>query len=160
MDRTFQHRFTVGAKSGIIVLALLAFYLFWSKSVVAALVVVVPLVAVIERVLHSCYVVREDDLVIHRGRFLRDLSIPLDTIRSIRPMTTTWGLVHYLLIEYGDQRLVSVEPQQEQNFVDCLRKRIAENKRKGGDADDSLAETSRETSRETRVGKTEDRQRE
>lgn len=123
-DRTFQHRFTIGAKSGIIVLSLLALYLFWQKSVMAALVVVVALVAVIERVLHSCYVVSEEDLIIHRGRFLRDIRVPLSAIRSIRPMTTTWRLVHYLLIEYGEGKLIGVEPHDEDSFLNCLRKRI------------------------------------
>lgn len=125
MNRTFQHRFTLGAKSGIVVLTVLALYLFWTKSAVAALVVVVALVAVIERVLHSCYVVREDALIIHRGRFLKDIHVPLDSICSIRPMTTTWRLVHYLLIEYANGQLASVEPQQEQAFVDCLKQHIA-----------------------------------
>lgn len=124
MDRTFQHRFTLGAKSGIIILSLLAFYLFWIKGILAALIVVVALVAVIERVLHSCYIVRDHDLVIHRGRFLHDIQIPLSDIRAIRPMTTTWRLVHYLLIEYGDDKLTSAEPHDEDSFLRCLRKRI------------------------------------
>ena len=124
MDRTFQHRFTLGAKSGIIILSLLAFYLFWRKGILAALIVVVALVAVIERVLHSWYIVRDDDMFIHRGRFLHDIRVPLSSIRAIRPMTTTWGLVHYLLIEYGDGKLTSAEPHDKDSFLRCLRKRI------------------------------------
>ena len=124
MDRTFQHRFTLGAKSGIIILSLLAFYLFWTKGILAALIVVAALVAVIERVLHSCYILRGHDLSIHRGRFLRDIRVPLSDIRAIRPMTTTWGLVHYLLIAYGTGKLTSAEPPAEESFLRCLRKRI------------------------------------
>lgn len=124
MDRTFQHRFTLGAKSGIIILSLLAFYLFWRKGILAALIVVVALVAVIERVLHSCYIVRDHDMIIHRGRFLRDIRVPLSSIRAIRPMTTTWGLVHYLLIEYVDGKLTSAVPHDEDSFLRCLRKCI------------------------------------
>lgn len=123
MDRTFQHRFTLGAKSGIIILSLLAFYLFWTKGILAALIVVAALVAVIERVLHSYYILRGHDLIIHRGRFLHDIRVPLSDIRAIRPMTTTWGLVHYLLIEYGTGKLTSAEPHDEESFLRCLRKR-------------------------------------
>ncbi|WP_262280207.1 PH domain-containing protein [Hallella absiana] len=126
MDRTFQHRFTLGAKSGIIILSLLAFYLFWTKGILAALIVVAALVAVIERVLHSCYILRGHDLIIHRGRFLHDIRVPLSDIRAIRPMTTTWGLVHYLLIEYGSGKLTSAEPNDEDSFLRCLRSRIHE----------------------------------
>ena len=138
MDRTFQHRFTIGAKSGIIILSLLAFYLFWEKGIIPALIVVVMLVAVIERVLHSCYIVRDHDLVIHRGRFLHDITVPLRAIRSIRSMTTTWGLVHFLLIEYGNGQLVSVEACDEHSFLGYLRKHIHNEHLTGNEEKDAI----------------------
>ncbi len=120
--RTFHHRFTLGAKGGIITFVVLAFYFFWVKSFVLGLLLTVMAVLIMERVLHSEYVLADGKLIIRRGRFAKSRAIALRGIKSCRPMTTTFGLVHYLLIEYGDNKLVVVEPEQEQAFVEQLRK--------------------------------------
>ena len=39
-------------------------------------------------------------------------------------MTTTFGLVHYLLIGYGAQRMLAVQPENEAEFVRCLQKLV------------------------------------
>ncbi len=120
--RTFHHRFTLGAKGGIITFVVLAFYFFWVKSFILGLLLTVMAVLIMERVLHSEYVLGDGKLIIRRGRFAKPREIVLSDIKSCRPMTTTFGMVHYLLIEYGDDKLVAVEPEQEQAFVEQLRK--------------------------------------
>ncbi len=134
MTRTFHHRFTLGAKCGLVLLAALTIYLFWEKEVLLGSLVVVFTVLVMERVLHSEYVFREGFLEIHRGRFARRKSIPLMEITSCRPMNTTFGMVHYLLIGYGNQRFVAVQPEQEASFVAHLQSLLAdEDAAEGGD---------------------------
>ena len=38
-------------------------------------------------------------------------------------MRNNFGLSHYLLIKYGADRLIAVQPQQEQAFMEELMKR-------------------------------------
>lgn len=124
MDRTFHQRLTVGAVSGIILLLALSLYAFWVKSVVLGLLLVLALVLVTERTLHTEYVFRDGNLIVDNGRLSREKVIPLRSIRSCRPMATVFGLVRYLLITYGDDscRMVSVQPDNEKAFVEHLRK--------------------------------------
>ncbi len=124
MTRTFQHRLTLGALGGIGILLLLTFYFFWVKAFVLGLVLTVAVVLFIERMLHSDYVFGDGKLVINKGRFARRTEIALSDIKACRPMTTTFGMAHYLLIEYGDDKLVAVEPKNEQSFVAQLRKEM------------------------------------
>lgn len=124
MTRTFQHRLTLGALGGIGILLLLTFYFFWVKAFVLGLVLTVAVVLFIERMLHSDYVLGDGKLVINKGRFARRTEIALNDIKACRPMTTTFGMAHYLLIEYGDDKLVAVEPKNEQSFVAQLRKEM------------------------------------
>lgn len=125
MTRTFQHRFTVGSKCGVVLFAIIALYLFWVKAIVVGLVFVALVVLVTERVLHSEYVFSDDSLTVRRGRFARAKTIDLRSVKSCRPITTTFGLSRYLLIEYGRGHYLAAEPQQEAAFVSCLQDRIA-----------------------------------
>jgi hypothetical protein len=121
MIRTFHHRFTLGAKSGIILCGGLAFYLFWVKAVILALALVLVLVLIMERALHSEYSVGNGWLVINRGRFSRPKSIALDTIVSCQRMTTNFGLSSFLLIKTTDDKLYMVQPDNEEAFVKALK---------------------------------------
>jgi hypothetical protein len=120
MIRTFHHRFTLGAKCGIILCSALAFYLFWFKAVVLALIVSIVVVLMVERVLHSEYVVGEGLLTICRGRFARKQTVALDTIASCKRMRTNFGLSSYLLIETLAGRIYMVQPENEEAFLKAL----------------------------------------
>lgn len=124
MNRTFHHRFTLGSKCGVILFVLLAIYLFWVKAVIAGFLLVVLNVLMIERVLHSEYVFSDDILTISRGRFAKAKVIPLADIKSCRPITVSFGMSHYLLLEYGNGQYVSLEPEQEASFLKCLQNRM------------------------------------
>lgn len=123
MDRSFHHRVTVGAACGIVLLLALAVYAFWIKSVALGLLMVVLLIIVAERSLHTKYIFRDDRLIIYKGRLAKAQTIMLDQITGCRPMTTVFGLVRYLLITYGhDNRVVSAQPANERAFVEMLRR--------------------------------------
>ncbi len=136
MTRTFHHKFTIGSKAGVILFAGLAIYLFWIKAIIPGLLLIVLNVLLMERVLHSEYVFTDDTLIINRGRFAKRHSIPLAEIHSCKPMNTIFGMVHYLLIGYGSERMEAVQPYEETSFLNVLRNRVAAAKQtdKGGEA--------------------------
>lgn len=121
--RTFQRNFTLQAKGGLAVTILLSGYLFWQKYALLGAVVAVLAVLVIEQVLHSCYTFDGDSLLIHRGRFRRSYVIHVNEIIKCTPMRTTFGLVHYLLIQYGAGHIIDVEPENEKEFMKELKRR-------------------------------------
>lgn len=124
MDRTFHHRFTIGAACGIILLLALALYAFWIKSPILGAFMALGLIIVAEQTLHKEYTFHDDKLIIYNGRLGKTKTIYLSQISSCRPMTNLFGLVHYLLITYGaDNKLESVQPDNERAFVECLKKR-------------------------------------
>lgn len=124
MDRTFHHRFTVGAACGIILLLLLAAYSFWIKSPILGCLMALGLIIIAERSLHKEYIFRDDKLIIYNGRLAKTKVINLSQITSCRPMSSVFGLVHYLLIIYGeDNKIAAVQPDNVRAFVDCLKKR-------------------------------------
>ena len=79
MDRTFHRRFTVGAKSGIALFSLLALYFFWTKTAVIGLLLLIVVVGMIERVIHTTYTFR---------RVKPIDSFWLSTKGGFRPMST------------------------------------------------------------------------
>lgn len=124
MDRTFQHRFTIGAACGILLLLVLSLYAFWMLRPVLGVALVLGLVALVERSLHKQYIFRGDKLIIDNGRLGKARVVELRQITGCRPMRANFGLVSYLLISYGDDgRVVAVQPRNEQAFVACLRAR-------------------------------------
>lgn len=132
-QRIFHHRLTVGFQCGLILFSLLVIYLFWIKQAMIGLIVVVIIVGMIERVLHTTYtflrtkpIDRDEEmefLVINKGRFSVNRTIALRDIIKCTRMRTNFGLSHYLLIEYGAHHLVAVQPNQEQSFIEELTKR-------------------------------------
>jgi hypothetical protein len=125
MTRIFHHRFTLGARCGVLLLALLSIYFVWIKSILIGIVLVLLDVLIIERVLHSEYIIDDRYLVIYRGRFARKVKIDLRTVRSCQPLRAVMGCVHYLLLEYGDGRQQSLQPEDEASFIHCLMQHVA-----------------------------------
>lgn len=112
---------------------MLVIYLFWIKQAVFGLMVVIIIVGMLERMLHTTYtfacvkpVDRDEEmefLLIDKGRFSRNQSIPLRDVLQCKVMYVNFGLSHYLLIEYGAHHLVAVQPEDERAFVEELTKR-------------------------------------
>ncbi|HRN16549.1 MAG TPA: PH domain-containing protein [Xylanibacter oryzae] len=129
MDRLFHQRFTLASKCGITILTLLAGYLLWMRSAANALlgfVVVIILVVIIERVIHTVYIFTSaGNLVIDHGRFARKITIPVNEIIKSTVVNTPMGLSHYILLEYGAEHFVSVQPENNEAFIEELRERQA-----------------------------------
>lgn len=133
MDRTFQHRFSLGAVCGVILFAGVSFWLFWERWVVAGIVTALVCVVLIERVLHSEYVFRDDQLIICHGRFARKKVVPLADIVGYKPMTATFGLTRFLILGLRGDQFVLVQPANESSFLKCLAERKNMIKRKDED---------------------------
>lgn len=131
MERTFHQQFTMANKCGITVFSLLAFYLLWQKAALTGLFVAVIVVLMIERMIYTTYTFtvseRSEVLRIDRGRFSRPTVIAVNEIVRCTLMKTAFGLSHYLLIEYGGRRMVSVTPDNSEAFIAELKKRQEQN---------------------------------
>ena len=131
MERTFHQQFTMANKCGITVFSLLAFYLLWQKAALTGLFVAVIVVLMIERMIHTTYTFtvseRSEVLRIDRGRFSRPTVIAVNEIVRCTLMKTAFGLSHYLLIEYGERRMVRVTPDNSEAFIAELKKRQEQN---------------------------------
>lgn len=133
MDRTFQHRFSLGAVCGIILFAGVSFWLFWERWVVAGALTALVCVMIMERVLHSKYVFRNNQLIICRGRFARKKTIALTDIVGYKPMTATFGLTRFLILGLRGDRFALVQPADEASFLKYLAARKNLIKRKDED---------------------------
>ncbi|WP_018462616.1 hypothetical protein [Segatella paludivivens] len=128
MNRIFHHRFTFTSKCAIALFTLLAFYFLWNKIAIPALLVVIVIVMMIERVLHTTYTFFLDEngvqqLVIYRGRFSKPKSIRVGDIVKVTRIKAVFGLSCYLLMQYGACHLISLQPDDEELFMAELNKR-------------------------------------
>ena len=133
-DRTFHKRFTVPAKCGVGVFALLVGYFFWMKVAIIGILLAIVIVGMIERILHTTYTFRRvkpidrdeemDFIVIDEGRFSSKKTIPVCDIISVTPMKACFGLDHAFIIEFGHKRMVSLQPDNEEGFVKEVEKRM------------------------------------
>lgn len=130
MDRTFHQRVSPASACGILAFALLALYMFWTKNALVGCLLAAVVVLMIERVVHTTYVFRRNDgeeemLYIDNGRFSKTRQIRVNDIVSCRKMSTGFGLSQYVLLQCGHKRLVSVQPDNADAFIDEIRKRQA-----------------------------------
>lgn len=125
MTRSFHHRTTVGAVCGILLFLLLALYAFWIKNAVVGLIMAFLLIVLVERTLHSEYIISDGKLIINNGKLARAKTINIQEIHDCKPMTSVFGLVRYLLLTYGaSDCMISVQPQNEAAFITTLQKEM------------------------------------
>ena len=128
MDRTFHRHFSIATVCGIVVFSILAFFLFWSKAAIFGLLLTFVVVMMTERVLHTSYrFVRqghEQLLIIDRGRLVKRQVIRLSEVIKVTPMRRMGGLSHFVMIVYGANRLLAVQPEEEKAFCKELMKRM------------------------------------
>ena len=127
MNRTFHYRMTWYALVGTLLTGFAALFLFWQRqgvSVWLGLLATALTVVQVERIIHTSYTLTNEGwLIITRGRFSRDRRIRIGDIWRMRPCNRAFGLVHYLLVKYGDGHHVAIEPDNEDAFVREVKKR-------------------------------------
>ena len=127
MNRSFHYRASWLNYTCIIVVAVAAMYSLWHRSVVNAIVgflLMGVVVLMIERIIHTVYVLTSDGrLVISRGRFSREMSVPVNEIIRMSVIRPKLLGVRYILIEYGAGHETTVQPVNEEAFMREVRDR-------------------------------------
>lgn len=126
--RTFHQRFSLASKIAVLLATSLAFYLFWNKMFIFGVIVAFAVVVMVERVSHSSYSFVEKEgeqwLVVNHGRFSKTKTIRIAEVLKLTPMKTSFGMSHYLLMLYGNNHLMSLQPADEQSFFKELQRRM------------------------------------
>ncbi len=128
MNRVFQARIAWYQYFLLFVLGANAVGALWVKMALIALLFMLVLVVVIEQIVHTSYTITaEGTLVVCTGRFSKKKIIPLKDIRTIRRGHSMkfgrFSVTSYLLIEYGQGKVVSVMPKKEDEFIEYLKKK-------------------------------------
>lgn len=126
--RTFHQRFSLASKIAVLLATSLAFYLFWNKMFIFGVIVAFAVVVMVERVSHSSYSFVEKEgeqwLVVNHGRFSKTKTIRIAEVLKLTPMKTSFGMSHYLLMLYGNNHLMSLQPADEQSCCKELQRRM------------------------------------
>lgn len=112
----------------VILMAGLGFFLFWQRNGWAALLgmAVFAVCAVeVDRLVHSEYVVTDDGhLMVRHGRLARGKVIPITDIVEVKEEKMRWGMGHYVLVRYGANRYVTMQPSNTHSLADTLKHRM------------------------------------
>ena len=123
MNRTFHARITWNQVVVMAVAAALAIWAFWIKQALLAVVFLLMLIVLIERIIHTTYTVTADGrLVLYYGRFTKGREIKLTDI-SRAERFKGW-LTHGVDIFYGTNSHVAVQPVNEIEFLNSIQKSI------------------------------------
>ena len=127
MNRTFHYRVSLLNYVAIVVVAAAALCMFWHRSAagaVAGFALMMAVVLMVERIVHTAYVFTADGmLIISKGRFSRRVAIRITDIVSVERVRAGVLGVRYVLIRYGAGREVSVQPAGEEAFVGEITRR-------------------------------------
>ncbi len=121
-DRTFHIRVTWLNIATCLIVILLAFYFFWNYSfwnVILGLALLILAIVMMDRILHTEYIITsKDELIIKRGRLSKPQNIKIEEIISLKKLNVRIPKMSYILIEYGYKGQVTVEPQNEDKFIE------------------------------------------
>lgn len=124
MNRIFHYKVSFSDVCAVLLLAALTFYFFWIRSVAVALPVAAVWILVIERILHTQYTFTPGSLIVYSGRFSQRRTVDYALITRYKEMSNCFGLVRYILIEYGSGKTQSVKPQNMASFMAEMNKRM------------------------------------
>lgn len=142
MHRVFQ------SKVELSTYLLLAFALtatvwgMWTKTALVFAPCLILVALLVERIIHSQYVVSHDKLVIQHGKLSRDKTINLasinriDQVNRFRTSSKVFGQYLVLVLSNGEQ--IALRPKNESDFVEFITKcrRRIDSSQETGLADD------------------------
>ncbi len=129
MNRIFHARIQPASYLLLAILLGMTAYSMWTVNGIVIALMLVLLVVVIERIIHTTYTLTTDNrLVIHTGRYSKDKTVLLADIRSIRRIESLRlfgrALRTFVLIETTDGRIFSLIPTDEKAFINSINKRM------------------------------------
>lgn len=128
MNRIFHARITWYQYLFLLILGVNAFVSLWCKYIILAVVIMLLLIVLIEQIIHTTYTITSDgELIMFRGRFTRQLIIPIKDITGVRKVHSMkfgrFSVTEYVLIEYGAGKFASALPAKEDEFLALLEKK-------------------------------------
>lgn len=125
MNRIFHARVPWYTLFFLFLLLVITVWSYWERLGLVTMCSLLLMVILIERTIHTTYTVTTDGLlVIHRGRFSKELTIPISDIHRIEQLhSVRFGkisLKRYLLIHYGGNKFVSLIPDNEEELMKLL----------------------------------------
>lgn len=127
MQRTFHARVKPTTWVLVAAIAAVALYFAWFKLVIPFVFALLLLVLIIERILHTKYTIDDKSLTISYGRFTKERVIDIDDIKKIERIDGLRlggnALTHTLVITYSDNRSTDITPDDEQTFIQHIKKK-------------------------------------
>ena len=130
MNRVFHSKITWYNYFYLLVLSGTTIALLWEKHIIMGAILMLLLIVLIERIIHTAYTVTTDGmLVLSYGRFSKERSVPISLITQIERIKTLkvgkLYLTKYLFIIY-DGGFVAVTPVKEDEMIEYLIKKNSE----------------------------------
>jgi hypothetical protein len=103
-------------------------------------IIIFIMVVIVEKMINTTYTITTDEkLIIHNGRFSKDICIDVDDIKKIDKICR-WkignkALMTYLLIITKDEHEIPVNPENEEDFVKKITKIKLKNNQDEDDED-------------------------
>ncbi|MBQ8866690.1 MAG: PH domain-containing protein [Bacteroidaceae bacterium] len=118
MNRIFHARVLWHTPILLVLLTIVTVWAYWHRQGIVAFASLALMFFIIERAISTTYTVTTDGrLIIHRGRFVKDLIIPLADIRRVeRVRSARLGplcLKRYLLLHYAQGKFTTLIPPKE-----------------------------------------------
>lgn len=118
MNRIFHARVPWHTPILLVLLTIVTVWAYWHRQGIVAFASLALMFFIIERAISTTYTVTTDGrLIIHRGRFVKDLIIPLADIRRVeRVRSARLGplcLKRYLLLHYAQGKFTTLIPPKE-----------------------------------------------
>lgn len=129
MNRIFHVKIAGTTYLYLILLTAAMILAFWCMKAIIGLVIALGLIVAIERIIHSTYTLAADGkLVVYHGRFYKGKTIPLTDITDVELKRSSGfgGMMAstYVLVHYGEGKLLSLVPVKPEEFINALVKRL------------------------------------
>ena len=128
MNRIFHARIAMGQYLFLILIGSLTVYMLWNKLPLPAALLMIWLLVIIEKLIHTTDTVKPDGkLVLFFGRFSRGKEILLKDITSVERASSMqvgrFALMRYVLVKYGGGKCAVLLPVKEEEFIRLLEER-------------------------------------
>lgn len=131
MNRQFHAKIQIQSWILLAAFLFLTVYAAWVRHPIFMAMGFLLMVILVERMIHTLYIVTDTSLRIHTSRFVADREVPLADIRRIDEVSTMRlfgkSLHRFLMVVYADaegqERQVAVMPARPAEFVDYIQKR-------------------------------------
>lgn len=109
----------------------MAIYFFWIKWALIALAFIILMVIIIERLIHTVYIVTSDSkLIISKGRFSQDKIIPFSQIKTIEPIKKShispFASQDIVCVTLKNDSITLITPFPANEFCNYINKKLNE----------------------------------